>query len=158
MTKRYRNPTPTVDIIVAPAHRPDAVYLIKRLNPPHGWALPGGFVDEGEALHVAAKREAGEEIGVEVHLFEQFHTYSDPQRDPRKHTVSTVFLASCSQPPRAGDDAVDCRLVTRDELLMGESGPSSALPAEFEIVFDHRQILRDYFNYKATGQRPPATR
>jgi 8-oxo-dGTP diphosphatase len=158
MTLRYRNPTPTVDLIVAPDERPEAVYLIQRLNPPHGWALPGGFVDEGEALYTAAKREASEEMGVAVQILEQFHTYSDPQRDPRKHTVSTVFLARCSQRPKAGDDAVDCRLFTLEEILRTSSSPSPSLPADLEIVFDHGQILRDYFNYKSTGARPPATR
>ncbi|MCD6498451.1 MAG: NUDIX hydrolase [Deltaproteobacteria bacterium] len=144
MTKEYRNPTPTVDIIIEIQDRPGSVVLIERRNPPHGWALPGGFVDEGEALWLAAVREVKEETGLDVELTEQFFTYSDPNRDPRQHTVSTVFLGRAAGTAKGGDDAVLARIFTQNELP--------------DLVFDHGRILQDYFLYRLTGQRPPATR
>jgi 8-oxo-dGTP diphosphatase len=138
----YRNPTPTVDIIIE-VH--GGIVLIERLNPPHGWALPGGFVDEGEALATAAVREAREETCLEVRLSEQFFSYSDPHRDPRQHTVSTVFIGQADGAPRSADDARRAEIFTRETL------PSP-------LAFDHAQILSDYFHYRDTGQRPPATR
>lgn len=123
------NPLPTVDLIIE--YR-DGIVLIKRKNPPHGWALPGGFVDYGESLEAAAVREAREETGLEVALVRQFHTYSDPGRDARFHTISTVYTARAAGEARAGDDAQDLGVFT-------EAG----LPAD--IVFDHRDILNDYF-------------
>jgi 8-oxo-dGTP diphosphatase len=138
MTEKFRNPLLTVDVIIEIGGR---VVLIERKNPPHGWALPGGFVDYGECLENAAVREAREETSLDVELAEQFHTYSDPRRDPRHHTVSTVFLAAAQGEPRAADDAKTARLYDEHDL------PDA-------IVFDHRQILRDYFAFKKTGQRP----
>ena len=87
--KPYRNPTPTVDVLIELDDRPGTIVLIERRNEPVGWALPGGFVDEGEFLIDAAVREAKEETGLDVEVRELFHAYSDPARDPRKHTVST---------------------------------------------------------------------
>ncbi|MBI2985444.1 MAG: NUDIX hydrolase [Deltaproteobacteria bacterium] len=139
MTRKFKNPFPTVDIIVEVEGR--GIVLIERKNPPHGWALPGGFVDYGESLEKAALREAKEEISLDVELIEQFYSYSDPRRDPRHHTVSTVFIASASGEPRGADDAKNARLFTEQNL------PSP-------IVFDHAGILRDYFHYKKTGKRP----
>ncbi|MBN1534392.1 MAG: NUDIX hydrolase [Spirochaetes bacterium] len=107
------------------------IVLIKRKNPPYGWALPGGFVDYGEPLERAAVREAREETSLEVELLRQFHTYSDPSRDPRQHTVSTVFIARASGTPRGADDASEARIFPPD-------GPPE------EMAFDHAQILRDY--------------
>jgi ADP-ribose pyrophosphatase YjhB (NUDIX family) len=138
MSEKYRNPLPTVDIIIEIGER---VVLIERKNPPHGWALPGGFVDYGETLENAAVREAKEETSLDVALMEQFYTYSDPRRDPRHHTLSTVYIATAEGTPRGADDA-------RVARLYGESD----LPDP--IVFDHPQILRDYFRFKKTGQRP----
>ncbi len=140
--KKYRNPIPTVDIIIELLDAPGQVLLVERKNPPHGWALPGGFVDEGEALWQAAQREAEEETGLDVHLIEQFFTYSAPDRDPRRHTVSTVFLARAQGLPEAGDDAADARLF-----------PLDALPP---LAFDHARILQDYREYRRSGKRPPA--
>lgn len=131
MAGEYKNPIPTVDLIIA--LEVDTVVLIERLNPPHGWALPGGFVDGGESLEAAAIREAKEETGLDVRLSRQFHTYSDPKRDPRFHTVSTVFLATATGTLMAGDDAGQVRLFHRDRL------PDN-------LVFDHAQILEDYFH------------
>ena len=117
------------------------IVLVERKNQPHGWALPGGFVDYGESLETAAMREAKEETCLEVTLIEQFHTYSDPQRDPRHHAVSTVYLAIADGIPKGGDDANDAKVFIESEL------PNP-------IVFDHSKILADYFRYKKTGQRP----
>ena len=134
----FRNPAPTVDAVILVPD--DRVVLVRRRNPPLGWALPGGFVDEGEPLEAAATREAAEETGLGVTLLEQFHTYSDPARDPRRHTISTVFLASASGEPRGGDDAEEARAFAWD-----------ALPSP--IVFDHREILADVRRYLLTGAR-----
>jgi ADP-ribose pyrophosphatase YjhB (NUDIX family) len=138
MSEKNTNPLLTVDIIIEIGER---IVLIERKNPPHGWALPGGFVDYGESLEHAAVREAKEETSLDVTLTEQFHTYSDPRRDPRHHTVSTVFIATAQGMPRGADDARAARLFRETEL------PS-------DIVFDHPQILGDYFTHKKTGQRP----
>jgi 8-oxo-dGTP diphosphatase len=102
----YRNPVPTVDIIIELADRPHRpIILIERRNVPYGWAIPGGFVDYGESVETAAKREALEETSLNVELIEQFYVYSDPNRDARKHTISIVFLASATGEPQAADDA-----------------------------------------------------
>jgi len=129
--KTYRNPVPTVDIIIERSGQ--AVILIKRKNEPYGWAIPGGFVDYGESLEQAAVREAREETGLEVSLIRQFHTYSDPARDKRQHTISTVFIARATGQPRAADDAQDIGEFT-----------ASTLPGP--LAFDHHQILGDYFS------------
>lgn len=135
----YKSPLVTVDIIIEVSS--GGIVLIERHNPPHGWALPGGFVDYGETLEIAAVREAKEETSLDVRLREQFYTYSDPGRDPRHHTVSTVFIAAGQGIPRGADDAKNARVFTMDRLPQA-------------IVFDHPRILRDYFHYKRTGQRP----
>ena len=131
---QYRNPFPTVDLIieaVTPDGKPGIV-LINRKNPPFGWALPGGFVDYGETLEDAARREAREETSLEVELIRQFHSYSDPARDPRKHTISTVFIGRASGTPKARDDAKEARVFGRATI------PDA-------LAFDHRKILDDYF-------------
>ena len=97
-----RNPFLTVDVII---EIEGGIILIKRRKPPPGWAIPGGFVDYGESLEDAVRREAKEETGLDIKLLKQFHTYSDPERDPRHHTVSTIFIATASGKPEAGDDA-----------------------------------------------------
>jgi ADP-ribose pyrophosphatase YjhB (NUDIX family) len=129
----YLNPLPTVDIIIELDDR--SIILIKRKNYPFGWAIPGGFVDYGESLEDAAIREAKEETGVDVTLIKQFHTYSRPDRDPRHHAISTVFIAKASGQPRAADDAAEVGIYTSDTL------PDP-------IVFDHKEILSDYFTLK----------
>ena len=126
----YHNPVPTVDIII---RYQGGIVLIKRRNEPFGWAIPGGFVDYGESLETAAVREALEETSLTVTLQGQFHTYSDPGRDPRQHTISTVFIADGHGKLQAGDDAAEAGIFTRDNL------PAS-------IAFDHRRILEDYFS------------
>ncbi|MGI9536712.1 MAG: NUDIX domain-containing protein, partial [Desulfocapsaceae bacterium] len=106
--------------------------LIERKYPPYGWALPGGFVDYGESFEQAAVREAEEETGIAVTDLRQFRTYSDPDRDSRMHTASTVFIARGKGVPKAADDAA------RAELFLREDVP--------ELVFDHYRILADYFS------------
>lgn len=121
-------PVPTVDLIIRAG---GGVVLVRRKHPPLGWALPGGFVDAGETLEAAAAREALEETGLVVRLGRQFHTYSDPARDSRQHTISTVFLAAAEGIPCGGDDAAEARIFSTDRLP--------------PLVFDHDQILADYF-------------
>ena len=125
----YRQPKLTVDIIIEIG---DKVVLVKRRNPPPGWALPGGFVDYGETLEQAAVREAKEETSLDIVNLRQFHAYSDPKRDPRHHTVTMVFVAQGRGVPRAADDAQELGLFSRDDL------PEP-------LAFDHRQLLEDYF-------------
>ncbi|GAB4343058.1 MAG: NUDIX hydrolase [Leptolyngbyaceae cyanobacterium] len=138
----YRNPAPTVDIIIELIDRPHRpIVLIERLNPPLGWALPGGFVDYGESVETAAQREAQEETGLTVELVTQLHVYSEPQRDPRQHTLSVVFLATATGNPQAGDDAKHLDLFEPWRI------PTN-------LCFDHDRILRDYFNYRNYGLRP----
>ena len=126
----YHNPTPTVDIIIEVEGR--GIVLIMRKNEPIGWAIPGGFVDYGESLEDAAVREAREETSLDVILEGQMRTYSMPDRDPRQHTISTVFTATGRGTPRAADDAAEIGVFTEDNL------PDT-------IMFDHREILSDYF-------------
>jgi 8-oxo-dGTP diphosphatase len=138
----YRNPTPTVDIIIELSDRPHRpIVLIERLNPPYGWAIPGGFVDYGESVETAAKREAEEETGLQVSLVEQFYVYSDPDRDLRQHTLSIVFLATAVGNPQAGDDAKHLKVFEPWQL------PTN-------LCFDHDRILQDYLTYRHYGIRP----
>jgi len=141
----YRNPTPTVDCLIELAGRPGTLVFVERKHEPHGFALPGGFVDEGEWLADAAAREAKEETGLDVELVELFHVYSDPARDPRSHTVSTVFVVRATGTPVGGDDAARCLVA-----------PADAPPQP--LVFDHARIVADYVEYKRSGRRPPARR
>ncbi|MEE9523129.1 MAG: NUDIX hydrolase [Thermodesulfovibrionales bacterium] len=132
MKNGYKNPYPTVDLII---EIEDGIVLIRRKNRPFGWALPGGFVDYGESLEDAAVREAKEETGLDVRLVRQLHSYSEPDRDERFHTITTVFIATTEGVPQAADDAADVGIFRRDEL------PD-------DIAFDHRDILSDYFEEK----------
>lgn len=138
----YRNPAPTVDLIIElidQPHRP--ILLIERLNEPYGWALPGGFVDYGESVETAAIREAKEETNLTITLIEQFQVYSNPNRDPRKHTLSVVFIATATGEPTAQDDAKSLALFDMWEM------PT-------KLCFDHDQILKDYWHYRHYGHRP----
>ena len=134
---QYTSPVPTVDIIIEVETETGGkgIVLIYRKNEPRAWALPGGFVDYGETLEEAAVREAKEETGLDVESIAQFHTYSDPRRDPRRHTISTVFTARAKGIPRSGDDAEHAG-------VFGEKN----LP--HPLAFDHGEILRDYFNFR----------
>ena len=128
--EKYRNPFPTVDIII---EMDGGIVLIRRKNPPYGWALPGGFVDYGESLETAAIREAKEETSLNVELISQFGAYSDPNRDPRQHNISVVFKAKATGQPKAADDAKEIGVFDRDSL------PD-------DLAFDHGKILQDYFD------------
>lgn len=134
----YRNPTPTVDVVI---ETPEGIVLIHRKNEPKGWALPGGFVDEGETVEHAAVREVMEETGLVVTLDELLYVYSDPRRDLRQHTMSVVFTGTAEGTPTGGDDALEARVFPPDRL------PSP-------ICFDHARIIADYRVFKSTGKRP----
>jgi ADP-ribose pyrophosphatase YjhB (NUDIX family) len=129
---KYRNPIPTVDIIIEIS---GGIVLIKRKNPPFGWAIPGGYIDYGESAETAAIREAKEETGLDIENMRQFHSYSDPNRDPRHHTISVVFLANGKGKPKASDDAADIGVFKKNTLPQ-------------DLAFDHKNILDDYFNKK----------
>ncbi|MBW7957892.1 MAG: NUDIX hydrolase [Deltaproteobacteria bacterium] len=131
----YRNPLPTVDVIIETG---GGIVLIERKNPPEGWALPGGFVDYGESLEDAAIREAREETSLEITLKCQLHAYSDPARDPRKHTLSVVFVAEGTGTLEARDDAKGAGVFTEKSF----PGP---------LAFDHARIIADYFRWKKEG-------
>lgn len=134
MNQNYKNPYPTVDIIIKIDNDDEnKIVLISRKNPPYGWALPGGFVDYGESLEDAATREAYEETTLNVELQRQFHSYSDPSRDKRKHTITTVFIAKAKGDPIAADDAKEAKIFTLNNL------PEN-------MAFDHKDILTDYKN------------
>ena len=135
---KYRNPSPTVDTVILLPN--DMVVLVKRKNPPPGWALPGGYVEYGESLEAAAVRESLEETGLHVTLKEQFHSYSDPDRDPGRHNITTVFIGSANGKPVAGDDAERIQAFGWGEL------PST-------LAFDHLRILSDVLLYLRTGMR-----
>jgi len=127
----YKNPVPTVDIVIA--HPGRGIVMVERRFEPLGWALPGGFVDYGEKVETAALREAFEETSLRVRLRELLGVYSDPQRDKRLHTISTVFVATTDEPGalRGGDDAARALFFTLD-----------ALPDN--IAFDHAKIIKDF--------------
>ena len=131
-----QRPLPTVDIIIE--LKDEGIVLIERKNPPYGWALPGGFVEDGETLENAAIREAKEETSLNVKLICQMHAYSDPERDPRFHTITVVFAAEGKGAPHAKDDAKGIGVFKSNNL------PSP-------IAFDHADIIRDYFRWKKEG-------
>ena len=136
-------PLLAADAIIELADRPGRpIVLIERLNPPPGWAIPGGFVDIGERVEVAAVREAREETGLAVTLRALLGIYSDPRRDPRGHTVTAVYVAEATGDPQALDDARAVRVFSLDDL------PSA-------LAFDHATVLEDYRAWRASGRVAP---
>lgn len=142
MTINRNTPFVTVDMIIELS---DGIVVIERLNPPFGWALPGGFVDVGESLEDAARREAKEETNLDLKDLRQFHTYSDPKRDPRFHTVSTVFIAQGVGKAQSGDDAKTLKVVPYQDLL------------KTDYAFDHKQVIEDYLRSRKTEDRKEKT-
>ena len=137
--KLQNGPFTTVDVIIE--IEPDAIVVIERSNPPFGLALPGGFVDYGESLEDAVVREAKEETDLDLSDLKQFHTYSEPDRDPRFHTIGTVFLAKAKGKPQAGDDAKGLKIVKLSEVK------------DLDFAFDHKKIIQDYIKYRQ-GKSP----
>ena len=135
--KLSEGPYVTVDAII---ETKGSVVLIERMNPPYGLALPGGFVDYGESLEEAVRREAHEETNMKLAGLRQFHTYSNPRRDPRFHTIGTVFIANGQGRPKSGDDAKGLKIVACKDLL------------KLNYAFDHKEIIRDYLKRKKNGQ------
>ena len=137
MAEPYRNPLPTVDIIIEVK---GGIVLIERKNPPQGWAIPGGFVDYGESVEACAVREAREETGLNVRLKDLLYVYSRPDRDPRHHTLTTVFIAAADGVPVAADDAKAAGVFTAQTLPV-------------PLAFDHADILADYFQCREGADR-----
>jgi 8-oxo-dGTP diphosphatase len=137
-----KTPLVAVDIIIELSDQPNRIVLIERKNEPHGWSLPGGFVDVGETVEAAAMREAREEIGLDVQLRALLGVYSDPKRDPRGHSISITFVASAKGTPQANDDAKTAR-------ACDPANPGVAL------VFDHAKILADYRAFRESGKVRP---
>ena len=134
-------PSLAADVIIELLDQPGKLVLIERRNPPHGWALPGGFVEVGESLERAAVREAEEETGLKVHLKTLLGLYSDPARDPRGHTVTAVYIGEAHGSPKGGDDAAQAQAFD----------PMRPPP----LAFDHALVLGDYRRYKETGLAAP---
>lgn len=127
----YKNPALTVDTIII---NDESIVLIKRLNNPYKnhWAIPGGFVEYGEKVETAAVREAKEETGLDIELTKLVGVYSDPNRDPRGHTVTVAYTAKIIGGTLKSDsDAKDARFFKFEELK------------DIDLAFDHEEILKD---------------
>jgi 8-oxo-dGTP diphosphatase len=139
---RPETPTLAADVIIELTDRPGRqIVLIKRKNPPFGWAIPGGFVDIGETIEHAARREALEETGLSVRLHVLLGVYSNPSRDARGHTATAVYVAEAEGEPVAADDAEAVGIFSLD-----------ALPPR--LAFDHAVVLEDYRRFRANGVLP----
>ena len=124
-------PFPTVDAVIRyyKNNKFQGIVLVERRFPPFGWAFPGGFVEHNETLEIAVKREAEEETGLKITDLKQFHTYSEPKRDPRIHTISTVFLCKANGTIKHGSDAKNAKVFQLNQLP--------------KICFDHKKIILD---------------
>ena len=137
MTKQAQGPFVAVDAII---DSDGGIIIIERSNPPFGWALPGGFVDNYESLEDAVQREMKEETNLELVDLRQFHAYSTPGRDPRFHTIGIVFTAKGKGVPRAGDDAAKLKVIKLSDI------------DKINFAFDHKQILKDYIASKKSSR------
>ena len=136
-------PSLACDTIIELIDYPDRpIVLIERVNPPYGWAIPGGFVDVGETVEHAAIREAQEEVSLNIKLIALLGLYSDPKRDNRGHTVTAVYVAEANGKPVAADDAKSCQLFSIDSFPR-------------VLAFDHEQVLIDYIDFRTTGKVAP---
>ena len=136
LTKQAKGPFVAVDAII---DIDGGIVIIERSNPPFGWALPGGFVDDYESLEDAVRREMKEETDLELSLLKQFHAYSKPGRDPRFHTIGIVFTAKGKGTPKAGDDAANLKVIKLTDI------------DKIPFAFDHKQILKDYISSKQSN-------
>lgn len=130
---RKRAPFPVVDAVIKyySGKKFKGIVLIDRKNFPKGWAIPGGFIEYGESCEQAAIREAKEETGLNVKIIRQLGTYSDPKRDSRLHTISTVFLCKAKGKINSGSDAKKAKVFTLKEI------------DKMKLCFDHKKILKD---------------
>jgi len=135
-----KNPMLTVDGVIV---KDKKILLIKRKNEPFRgrWALPGGFVEYGETVEMAVMREVAEETGLDVEIKHLVGVYSDPERDPRGHTVSVVYLLlpKDEKEPAGGDDASDAKFFDMNELP--------------PLAFDHDKIIKDAMHIIRHGMR-----
>ncbi|HET8855955.1 MAG TPA: NUDIX hydrolase [Nitrososphaeraceae archaeon] len=137
--KEYKNPIPTVDAII---QNSTSILLVKRSKDPfkNQFALPGGFVNEGETIEEAIKREVYEETSLEVHPIDILGVYSDPKRDPRGHMMTVVFIVLIIKGnPNAGDDAKEISWIPIQKIN------------DIEIAFDHKLVIHDYLRWKKEG-------
>ena len=139
MTKLQKGPYVAVDAII---DLDGDIVIIERSNPPFGWALPGGFVDDYESLEDAVRREMKEETDLELLDLKQFHAYSKPGRDPRFHTIGIVFTAKGKGVPKAGDDAAKLKVIKLTDI------------DKINFAFDHKKIIEDYIAYKSSSRLP----
>ncbi|HET9806876.1 MAG TPA: NUDIX hydrolase [Nitrososphaeraceae archaeon] len=137
--KEYKNPIPTVDAII---QNSSSILLIKRSKDPYKnqFALPGGFVNKGETIEEAIKREVYEETSLEVHPIDILGVYSDPKRDPRGHMMTVVFIVLVIRGnPSAGDDAKEISWIPIEKIN------------DIKIAFDHKLVIHDYLRWKKEG-------
>jgi 8-oxo-dGTP diphosphatase len=137
-------PSLAIEVIIETFQNNDfKIVVIKRRDPPHGFALPGGFVNIGESTEDAAVREIREETNLKLNIekVEQFHVYSHPSRDKRRHTASSVFRYVFHDPLdmsttlKKGDDAKSVMLVSLRDIL------------KLDLLFDHSKIMKDYIEH-----------
>jgi 8-oxo-dGTP diphosphatase len=163
--KEHITPKVTVDIIIELVQREHHIVMIERKNPPYGYALPGGFVEIGETTMAAAIREAEEETNLKITDVVQFHTYSDPVRDPRGHGITVCYVAKALGEPIAADDAKkivlfntkDCQFdgLNSGGFVRAENGN---IPAINNICFDHAEMVVDYLIWKNSEYKKRPTR
>ncbi|WP_048128684.1 NUDIX domain-containing protein [Methanosarcina lacustris] len=125
---KHNTPSLTVDAVILFKNK---LVLVRRKYPPYEgqFALPGGFVEIGESTEKAASREAFEETGLSVEILKLIGVYSDPERDPRRHTISVCYLAKGDGDLKSGSDADAVELFELDSIP--------------ELAFDHNKMIND---------------